>query len=85
MSSLAVLAPGAGSTAVSQVSPSVVLFVLFGVAILVCMRSRRAQWPQIVLGVAIGVVGAGTVIGSVTWSLVDVVSQVVLQVSQQFI
>jgi galactitol-specific phosphotransferase system IIC component len=72
---------GAGATA--GLPTSVVLVVLLGLAVLVCLRSKRAQWPQIVLGVAIGVVGADTVIGQVTWSLVDVASQVVSQVSHQ--
>jgi hypothetical protein len=75
--------PPAGSPA-TPATASVSLLLLLGLAAYLMVKTKGAQWPHVGLGVLIGVVGATTVIGSLSWSVINVLIQLVNQVGHSF-
>jgi hypothetical protein len=84
-STLAQLAPtppagGAATTGTASVS----LVLLLGLAAYLMVKTKGAQWPHVGIGVLIGVVGATTVIGSLSWAVLNVLIQIVNQIGSSF-
>jgi hypothetical protein len=69
-------ATSAATTGTATVS----LLVLCAAAAWMMVKTKGAQWPHIGIGVAIGVVGSATFIGAITWSILDIVINVVNQI-----
>jgi hypothetical protein len=75
--------PPAGSAATPG-SASVSLLLLLALAAYLMVKTKGAQWPHVGIGVLIGVVGATTVIGSLSWSVINVLIQLVNQIGSAF-
>jgi hypothetical protein len=75
--------PPAGSHATAGTA-SVSLLLLLALAAWICVKQKGAQWPHIGLGVAIGVVGAGTFVGAVTWNVLGILTQLLSQLGASF-
>jgi hypothetical protein len=60
----------------SGVTIGMSLVVLGGGAIWYCIKHRGAQWPFGLLCVVVGVIGSTTIIGTMSWALVDIVVSV---------
>jgi hypothetical protein len=65
-------------------SASVSLLLLLALAAYLMVKTKGAQWPHVGIGVLIGVVGATTVIGSLSWSVINVLIQLVNQIGSAF-
>jgi hypothetical protein len=76
--------PGTNLGAAGAATASVSLLLLLAVAAWVCVKQKGAQWPHIGLGVAIGVVGAGTFVGAMTWSVLGIIVQLINQLGHSF-
>lgn len=75
--------PPAGTKA-NAGTASVSLILLLGLAAWICVKQKGAQWPHIGLGVCIGVVGAGTFIGAVTWNVLGIFTQLLSSLGASF-
>lgn len=75
--------PPPGATA-GTATASISMLLLLAVAAWVCVKQKGAQWPHIFLGVAIGVVGSGTFVGSLTWSVLGIINQLITQIGANF-
>jgi hypothetical protein len=75
--------PPKGSAATPG-SASVSLLLLLALAAYLMVKTKGAQWPHVGIGVLIGVVGATTVIGSLSWSVINVLIQLVNQIGSAF-
>lgn len=65
-------APPEGS-AVKAGTASVSLLILCLLAAWICVKTKGAQWPHIAIGIAIGVVGQASFIGTITWEIIDII------------
>lgn len=75
--------PPTGSAA-TPTTASVSLLLLLGLSAYLMVKTKGAQWPHVGLGVLIGVVGATTVIGSLSWAVINVLIQIVNQIGSSF-
>jgi hypothetical protein len=57
-------------------SATVPLILLCGLAAWICVKQKGAQWPHIGIGIAIGVLGAGTFIGDLVHSILNVLLEI---------
>jgi hypothetical protein len=74
--------PSGGAATPTTATVSLLLLVLL--AAYFCVKQKGAQWPHIGVGVAIGVLGASTFIGTLTWSVLNVVITIVNQIGASF-
>jgi hypothetical protein len=74
-----VLAQAAGGE-----SATIPLVLLCLGAAWLAVKTKGAQWPHISIGVAIGVLGANTFIGTLVHSVLDVLVQIAQQIGHAF-
>lgn len=63
---------------------SVSLLLLLALAAWVCVKTKGAQWPHVGLGVLIGVVGASTFVGQVSWAVIGIFTQLLTSLGASF-
>jgi hypothetical protein len=65
-------------------SASVSMLLLLALAAWICVKQKGAQWPHIGLGILIGVVGAGTIVGQVSWNVIGIITQLLSGLGASF-
>lgn len=67
--------PDGVNVAGGATTASVSMLLLLALAAWICVKQKGAQWPHIGLGILIGTLGAGTIVGQVSWNVIGIIGQ----------
>lgn len=76
--------PAGTNVAGGAATASVSMLLLLALAAWICVKQKGAQWPHIGLGILIGVVGAGTIVGQVSWNVIGIFTQLLSGLGASF-